>query len=113
MPKALVTGANGFIGSALTRRLLRDGYSVRALCRSRQRSALLAGTGAEILEADVQDPASLQGSAEGCDLVFHLAAVGNGSAAYQYNINVQGTRNVARAAHEGGVQRFIHVSSIA
>src|SRR6185369_8806345 len=67
----------------------------------------------EVIKGDVQDPASLRNSADGCDVVFHVAAVGDGSAAYQYNINVQGTRNVARAAHEANIDRFVHVSSVA
>src|SRR3954451_17699965 len=100
MQKALGIGANGFIGSMLTRRLLRDGYAVRAMCRSVERGALLAKAGAEVIKGDIQDAATLRNGVDGCDVVFHVAAVGDGSAAYQYNINVQGTRNVAQAAHE-------------
>lgn len=113
MPTALITGANGFIGAVLTRRLAQDGWDVRALCRSRQRAESLADSGAEIVEGDVQLLSVLRQCMAGCEVAFHLAAVGHGSASYQYNINVNGTRNVVRAAHEAGVQRFVHVSSIA
>jgi nucleoside-diphosphate-sugar epimerase len=110
--RAFVTGANGFIGSALCRRLLRDGLAVRAMCRSASNGKSLNEQGAEVVEGDVQNPALVERYTQGCDVVFHVAAVGSGSAAYHYNINVEGTRNVFRAAHHAGAQRFIHVSSV-
>src|SRR5260221_5904452 len=113
LEKAFVTGANGFVGSALTRRLLRDGIGVRALCRSAQKGQPLADEGAEVVQGDIQDAAITRRYAEGCDVVFHVAAVGAGSALFQYSINVQGTRNVIQAAHEAGAQRFVHVSTVA
>ncbi|MEP7288859.1 MAG: NAD-dependent epimerase/dehydratase family protein [Chloroflexota bacterium] len=111
MQKALVTGANGFIGSALTRRLLHNGYAVRAMCRSAERGKALVG--AEVVEGDIQDLDTTRRHATGCDVIFHLAAVGAGSAVHQHNINVQGTLNVIQAGYESGIQRFVHVSSIA
>ncbi len=113
MRKAFVTGANGFIGSALCRRLLRDGVAVRAMCRSPRKGQALADAGAEVVGGDVQNPLVVRHAVEGCDVVFHVAAIGNGSAAHQYNVNVQGTRNVVYAAHKGGAERYVHVSSIA
>lgn len=112
MRQVLVTGANGFIGAALTRRLLRDGVAVRAMCRSPQKGASLAGLGAEVFAGDVLDQASLDRGAHGCDVVFHLAAV-LGSAAYTYNINVLGTQNVTQAAQRAGIERLVHVSTVA
>ncbi len=111
MRKALVTGANGFIGAALTQRLLRDGIEVRAMCRRAANGRALAG--AEVVEGNILDAPAVHRYAQGCDVVFHVAAVGSGSAAFQYNVNVEGTRHVIHAAHEGGAQRFIHVSTIA
>src|SRR5262245_48512348 len=111
--RALVTGANGFIGSALSRRLLHDGIAVRAMCRSAEKGRALADKGAEVVQGDIQDAAITRRYAEGCDVVFHVAAVGAGSAMLQYAVNVQGTRNVLRAAHEAGAQRFVHVSTVA
>ncbi len=113
MHTALVTGANGFIGAALTRRLLESGVAVRALCRSQQKGASLAAAGATVIQGDVQDAASLLRAAEGCDLVFHVAAVGAGSWQQQHSINVQGTRNVTEVAAQVGAQRLVHISSIA
>src|SRR5262249_46739151 len=113
MSRALVTGANGFIGSALSRRLLRDGIAVRAMCRSAENGTALGAESAEVVQGDIQDAAITRRCAEGCDVVFHVAAVGTGSALLQYSVNVQGTRNVLRAAHEAGAQRFVHVSTVA
>jgi 2-alkyl-3-oxoalkanoate reductase len=78
-----------------------------------QRGQKLAEAGAEVVRGDVQDPAILPTCVQGCDVVFHVGAAMNGSAAYQYNVNVQGTRNIVRAAHKGGAERLINVSSIA
>src|SRR5262249_43822160 len=113
MHKAFVTGANGFIGSALVHRLLSEGVSVRAMCRTPEKGKSLGEAGAEIVVGDVQDARSLGRYVEGCDTVFHLAVVGDGTASFQYNVNVQGTLNVADAAHQAGVERFVHVSSVA
>src|SRR5262249_26469819 len=113
MQQVLVTGANGFIGAALTQRLLRDGVAVRAMCRSARNGAPLAQAGAEVVEGDIQDAATTMRYAEGCDVAFHVAAVGKGNFARQQAINVEGTRNVAEAAQRGGAQRLVHVSSIA
>ncbi len=112
MRRALVTGANGFIGSALTLRLLNDGVAVCAMCRSPQRGRHLAEAGAETVSGDIQDSAALARYAQGCDVVFHVAAV-KGSASYSYNVNVLGARQVIEAAHKAGAERFVHVSSVA
>src|SRR5260221_4702634 len=113
MEKALVTGANGFIGAALTYRLLRDGVAVRAMCRSAERGKPVTQQGAEVVQGDGRNAALLKQYADGCDVVFHVAAIGNGDWDTQYAINVEGTRNVMEAARQTGAQRYIHVSSIA
>src|SRR5258708_21078610 len=113
MEKALITGANGFIGTALTDRLLREGVSVRAMCRSAERGNPLAQKGAEVVQGDVRDAELLKRYAVGCDVVFNLAAIGTGDWDTQHSINVEGARHVMDAAEGMGVQRFVHVSSIA
>ena len=113
MRKAFVTGANGFVGSALVRRLLHDGVAVRAMCRTPEKGKSLGEAGAEVVGGDVQDARCLGRYVEGCDAVFHVAAVGDGTAAYQYNINVRGTQFVAEAAQKAHVDRVVHVSSVA
>ena len=112
MRTALVTGANGFIGAALSQRLRQDGIAVRALCRSAQKGATLVAAGATVIQGDVQDAAVLLESAEGCDVIFHVAAVGSGSWQHQFGINVQGSRNVVETAAQVGAQRMVHVSTI-
>jgi nucleoside-diphosphate-sugar epimerase len=112
MNKVLVTGANGFIGSALTRRLLRDGISVRAMCRTLRNGDALGQEGAEVVCGDLLHVHLLREYAKGCDVVFHVGAALGGGAASQFNASVLGTRNMAQAASEAGVQRFVHVSTI-
>ncbi|MCS6871511.1 MAG: NAD-dependent epimerase/dehydratase family protein [Anaerolineae bacterium] len=111
--RALVTGANGFIGAALTAELLRRGIAVRAMCRTPRKGAALAEQGAEVVSGDVQDRARLTELARGCDVFFHVAAAMNGTAAYTYNVNVLGAQNAVLAASEAGCARFVHVSTIA
>lgn len=119
--RALVTGANGFIGGALTLRLLAEGVTVRAMCRDPEKGRFLSdaaqasdqGGRLELVRGDVQDAATVDRYARGCDVVFHVAAVGSGSAAVHYRANVQGSENVAQAALAAGAKRLIHVSSIA
>ncbi|PJF35559.1 MAG: hypothetical protein CUN49_09930 [Candidatus Thermofonsia Clade 1 bacterium] len=111
--QALVTGANGFIGSALTAELLQRGIAVRAMCRALHKGAALAELGAEVVSGDVQDRRRLTELAEGCQVVFHVAAAMEGSAAYTYNVNVLGAQNAVIAASEAGCERFVHVSTIA
>jgi 2-alkyl-3-oxoalkanoate reductase len=114
MNRVLVTGATGFLGIVTVRRLLQLGIKVRALCRSAQKGAVLRELGAEVVAGDLQDVDSLRQCVQGCDTVFHVAAtLAVASAAQHYNVNVLGSLNAIKAAHEGGALRFIHVSSIA
>jgi len=69
----LITGANGFLGSALSRRLVGDGHRVRALVRPGSDASALDGAGAERISGDVTDPGSLARAVGGVEVVFHLA----------------------------------------
>jgi uncharacterized protein YbjT (DUF2867 family) len=73
--RALVTGANGFLGTWLVRRLLSSGHAVRALVRPGSALGALSGLGAEEARGDVTDPGSLSSAVRGCDVVFHLAGI--------------------------------------
>lgn len=111
---ALVTGATGFVGGALVRRLVAEGVCVRALARDTQRADYIRSLDrAEIVVGDITDSAQMQAIAQGCDLVFHIAAATNGQIGLQRQVNVEGTRNLALAAVRAGVERFVHVSTLA
>jgi dihydroflavonol-4-reductase len=111
----LVTGATGFLGSHLCRRLTGDGYKVRILCRPTSDLSLLGGLPAEKVTGDVTDSSSVFEAVSGADWVIHAAARGSywDDPVGQMRVNVDGTRNVAHACREGGVARLLHVSSIA
>ncbi|NIS83433.1 MAG: NAD-dependent epimerase/dehydratase family protein [Anaerolineales bacterium] len=112
---ALVTGATGFIGSALCRGLLDRGYRVRALHRTSSSLVALRGLSVERSIGDILDPDTLLPAMRGIDLVFHTAA----QSAYVRHPElvlesaVDGTRNVLLAALRAGVRRVVYTSSIA
>jgi len=112
---SLVTGACGFVGQAIVRRLLADGDTVRALAlpNDPRRAELQSAGRLEILDADVTQPQTLTAPLAGVERVFHTAALVHGWhpwARYEA-VNVGGTQNVARAAQAAGVRRFVHVST--
>jgi nucleoside-diphosphate-sugar epimerase len=113
--RVLVTGANGFVGAALCRKLVERGDSVRGLVRSTSDLALLEGVPVEQVVGDLGDPSSLADAAQGVEVVYHVAAAVSdwGSPAYFRRVNVEGTRNVLEAAVQGGIGRFVYVSSAA
>ncbi|MCX7073163.1 MAG: NAD-dependent epimerase/dehydratase family protein [Gammaproteobacteria bacterium] len=113
---ALVTGATGFVGSAVARRLLAEGFTLRLLSRPNSDRRNLAGLEATVVEGDLTDPASLKKAVKGCDAVFHVAAdyrlwAPNPDELYQ--ANVDGSRALVAAAHAAGVQRIVYTSSVA
>lgn len=111
---SLVTGAAGFVGLALVRRLRADGEAARALALpGDRRLPELRALGVEVVEADVTDFAAVAPHLAGIERVYHVAALVHGFhpwARYRA-VNVGGTQNVARAAHAAGVNRFVHVST--
>jgi nucleoside-diphosphate-sugar epimerase len=110
----LVTGATGFLGSALTARLSSDGVLVRALVRNTQKARRIENLpGVKIIQGDITEADQMHEAVHGCEIVFHVAAALGGSRSEQRNINTIGTHNVANAAAGVGVSRIIHVSSIA
>ena len=112
----LVTGASGFLGSAVVRQLLRAGYAVRALVRKDSPLANLAGFRVEIAVGDLDDPASLGPALRGCSGLFHVAAdyrIWVPDPRRMFAVNVEGTRNVMRAALVAGVERIVYTSSVA
>ncbi len=110
-----ITGATGSIGSALARRLSESGRPVRALVRNPARAAVLSGlSNIEIVPGDLEHPDSLRGCLDSCSLVYHSAANISGiNRARFHAVNVVGTRTVVDEAIRSGVERFVHLSSIA
>jgi dihydroflavonol-4-reductase len=116
MVKALVTGATGFVGSHVARALVERGHTVRVLHRVSSRLDALAGLSFESALGDVLDLESLRAAVDGCDWVFHAAAIADywrADQARMIEVNVEGTRRVLQAAREAGVRRVVFTSSAA
>src|SRR3989338_248488 len=117
--KVLVTGATGFIVSAIVRHLLSAGYEVRILARTRGNRRLLDGLDVEIFAGNVTSPAAVASAVKECSVVIDAASVyafypfWEKQARAMYRINVQGTRNMLNAALQNRVERFIYTSTIA
>ncbi len=110
--RVLVTGATGFVGGAVARRLARDGHDVRALARPGSNSSRLAASGVEIVDGDVRDRASLALAMRGCSHVIHLAAAKGFDSTLLRDVNVGGTANALDSARVEGVQRFVFGSTM-
>jgi dihydroflavonol-4-reductase len=112
--KAIVTGANGLVGANLVRELLRAGHEVRAFVRQKSDRRSLDGLEVETVFGDVLDTESLKTAAQGCDVLFHAAAVfsyWNHTAEILKKIAVQGTLNTVNAANDAGIGRVVLTSS--
>jgi len=112
----LVTGAGGFVGSAVVRHLIKAGHQVRALVRSTSSRINLADLRVEIVEGDLRDVESLIRAMTGIRFVFHVAADYRLWARNPQDIvrtNVEGTRNLMTAALRAGVERTVYTSSVA
>ncbi len=116
MAEILVTGATGFVGSAVVRRLSASGHAVRALVRRSSPRQHLADLDLEYVEGDLRDPASVATALSGIRYLFHVAAdyrlwARDRSAISETNVG--GTRTIMRAALDAGVERVVYTSSVA
>jgi nucleoside-diphosphate-sugar epimerase len=111
----LVTGANGFIGSALCRALQQAGCEVRGLILQGTDAGVLRRLGVLYTQADICRPETLGEPLAGIRTVFHLAALARdwGPREAFMRVNADGARNVLEAAADAGVQRFVHMSTLA
>ncbi|PKU24996.1 hopanoid-associated sugar epimerase [Telmatospirillum siberiense] len=113
---SLVTGATGFVGSAVVRTLLAAGHEVRVLARPGSDRRNLAGLDVHIAEGNLENPASLEAAVAGCRHLFHVAAdyrLWVRDPAAMLRTNVDGTRALMRAAMSAGVERMVYTSSVA
>jgi dihydroflavonol-4-reductase len=111
---ALITGGTGFIGSHIARQLVAGGHTARILRREKSSLKALDGLTVEHAIGDVTDLDALEKAMQGCEWVFHVAAVADywrADKRNMYVVNVDGTRNVFNAAQKAGVQRVVFTSS--
>jgi dihydroflavonol-4-reductase len=114
--KTLVTGGTGFIGANVVRALLQRGVEVRALVRPRSDTQNLDSLDIELVAGDLRDRGSLEAALEGCDTLYHVAAMYALWARNPrdiYDSNVTGTVNILEAAEQAGVQKIVYTSSVA
>jgi 2-alkyl-3-oxoalkanoate reductase len=109
--RVLVTGAGGFLGSALLKRLLQEGESVRAHARRPLPNAD-AHPNLQVVCGDLGDPAIVDHAVQGVETVYHIGAAMKGSAADFERGTVWGTRNVIDACLRHNVKRLVYVSSL-
>ncbi|HWF98165.1 MAG TPA: hopanoid-associated sugar epimerase [Steroidobacteraceae bacterium] len=114
--RALVTGATGFVGAAVARALLAEGWQVRALVRSGSDRRNIAALAIEPRVGDLTDGASLERALEGCEAVFHVAAdyrLWAPRPQELYRTNVEGTGLLLDAARRAAIGRVVYTSSVA
>jgi len=112
----LVTGATGFVGSAVARKLLARGCKVRVLTRPNNDRRNLNGLDVEVVEGDLLHPGTLRPALEGCSGLFHVAAdyrIWTRDVAGMFAANVDGTRSILQAAADVGIERAVYTSSVA
>ena len=111
----LVTGATGFLGSAIARELLSDGRKIKLLARDNADLGNIDGLDAEIVKGDLRDRESLKSAMEGCSTLYHAAAyysLWDRDKKLIYDINVQGTRNILETALQLGLENVVYTSTV-
>jgi dihydroflavonol-4-reductase len=112
----LVTGATGYVGSAVIRQLLNKGKTVRCLVRETSRLKNIEDLDVELVYGDIRNMESLRRALEDCDRVYHLAAIYANwlpDAGVMYQVNEEGTRNLLMSCKTAGVRKIVYCSSVA
>lgn len=112
--KYFVTGATGFIGSVLARKLADSGHTVHALFRSKSKTDSIKHSNIRLFKGDILDIKTIQRALKGCPFVFHTAAmtkIWTKNPQLYHDINVRGTRNIMEAALTSGVKKVVMTST--
>lgn len=112
--RVAVTGGSGVVGSAVVRHLVGAGHHVRGLVRSPFARETLAGLGAETVDGNLLDSASLGSLVSGAEIVYHVAGVNElcpADSDLMWRVNVDGTRAIMTVCRSEGVRRLVHTSS--
>lgn len=112
--KIFITGATGYIGNKLAKRLADEGHIIHALCRSKEKSSLLDHENIKLFEGDITNKASIIDAMRNCQQVYHLAAYARVWAkdpSTFYRLNVEGTKNVLDAARELEINNIVVTST--
>lgn len=115
MKRALVTGGCGFLGGWIARQLVERGVAVKVLALPGETRDNIEGLGVEVIEGNVLSIADAKKAVEGCDTVFHAAAIYADwvpDPTLMYNVNMRGTFNMLEAARRAGVERVIYTASM-
>ena len=110
--KVLVTGVTGFIGGNVARELIKQGYEVKGLVRKGSNTKFLPEL--DLVEGNLLDASSLEKALDGCDSLFHVAAMytfWSKNPGLIYETNVRGTENILKAAMTKGIKRIVYTSS--
>lgn len=110
--KVLVTGASGYLGLFTVKRLIAEGYRVRAFVRKLSYIDQLEREGVEIFFGDIRHYESFREAAEGMDIIVHLAAAMNVPASEYEDITVGGVRNLIRISNELEIKKIVYISSM-
>ncbi len=113
--RCFVTGANGFIGSNLVKKLIRSGHSVKALVLPGTNIENIRSTGCEIITGDLLNVTGFEWHLDGMDVIFHLAGRVSDWGRWKdfYSVNVLATKDLVMRAIQHKVRRFVFISSLA
>jgi NADH dehydrogenase len=114
--RVLVTGATGFVGREVVRKVHEAGHAIRILARNRNSppaQEAIARYGVEVHPGDVLEAASLDGAVNGMDAMIHLVGIISevGDSTFE-NVHTRGTENIVTAARQAGARRFVHMSAL-